>query len=76
MPTPLNEKALFLCVFPFLMSISLASESASEDYNEVLGVIKGKQSLRLRVQKLLVQGHVSLLLWSSSMHIIDGTNTW
>lgn len=76
MLTPLNEKTLFLCVFLFLMSISLASESASDDYNEVLGVFKGKQSLRLRVRKLLVQGHVSLLLWSSSMHIIDGTSTW
>lgn len=73
MPTPLTEKALFLCVIPSPGSISLASESASDDYNEVPGVIKGKRSLRFRVQKLLVQGHVTLLLWVSPMHTMVQT---
>lgn len=45
-----------------------------DDYNEVPGVIKGKQSLRLRVRKLLVQGHVALLLWASPMHIMVQTS--
>lgn len=73
MPTPLTEKALFLCVIPSPRSISLASESTSDDYNEVPGVIKGKWSLCLRVRKLLVQGHMALLLWSSPMHIMGQT---
>lgn len=72
MATPLTEKALFLCVIPPPRSISLASESTSDD-NEVPGVIKGRQSLRLRVQKLLVQGHVALLFWASPMHTMVQT---